>query len=227
MQDLGGLLATLLPMPPTSLFLDGDLGAGKTALARGFLRTTTANPDLVVTSPTYLLSNVYRSVATNDAAAAAAVAVTVYHMDLYRLAQKETTEQVRDLLRPLNLDHVFAHDVVLMEWPERLGPAFVQRHDNDSTASSLWPVLPPERLEIDIRIIAAAATTTAATTTTTPPQRDEQEDDDDDEMQDVQRRIVTLTPIGNQWLQALQQAVEDGYVDDFLFPDDDDDDDDQ
>ena len=42
------------------ILLDGDLGAGKTALSRGFIRAATGEPDLRVTSPTYLLSNTYR-----------------------------------------------------------------------------------------------------------------------------------------------------------------------
>lgn len=41
------------------MFLDGDLGAGKTSFARGFLRASTGDDTLRVTSPTYLLTNVY------------------------------------------------------------------------------------------------------------------------------------------------------------------------
>lgn len=41
------------------VFLQGDLGVGKTSFARGFLRAATGNWALRVTSPTYLLSNTY------------------------------------------------------------------------------------------------------------------------------------------------------------------------
>lgn len=41
--------------------LDGDLGAGKTAFSRGFVRAATGDWSLRVTSPTYLLSNAYRT----------------------------------------------------------------------------------------------------------------------------------------------------------------------
>ena len=195
MEDLGALLATLA-VPPTAIFLDGDLGAGKTALSRGYLRTATADPDLLVTSPTYLLSNVYTTGTQSR----------VYHMDLYRLGQKETVGEIRELLRPLNLDYIFANDISLLEWPERLGPAFLQRYQRSSN-HSLWPVLPLERLDVDIRI------------------RKEQSEPrfvEEEEIEDVQSRIVTLTPVGNRWREALQEAVDEGLVDDFLISADDD-----
>ena len=43
------------------IFLQGDLGAGKTCLARGFVRAAVQDWDERVTSPTYLLSNVYQT----------------------------------------------------------------------------------------------------------------------------------------------------------------------
>jgi len=63
MEDFGALLSTLICTTEqnprgTVIFLDGDLGAGKTALARGFVRACTGNQR--VTSPTYLLSNTYQ-----------------------------------------------------------------------------------------------------------------------------------------------------------------------
>ena len=50
-------------------------------------------------------------------------------MDLYRLSGKP-----QDLL-PLNLDHVFANDIALVEWPTRLGDR-----------------IPPEVLDLQLRI---------------------------------------------------------------------------
>ena len=62
MEDFGALLSALVlneEKPQGSvIFLDGDLGAGKTALARGFVRASTGQQR--VTSPTYLLSNTYQ-----------------------------------------------------------------------------------------------------------------------------------------------------------------------
>lgn len=204
MEDLGGLLSTM-SVAPTVLLLDGDLGAGKTALSRGFLRAATGDESLIVTSPTYLLSNVYTTSHHQG---------RVYHMDLYRLEQKTRVDEIRDLLRPLNLDDIFANDVTLLEWPERLGPAFVHRRNDtnaapvDNTTTTTWPILPSERLEVDIRIRETKSS-----------------HHDINDVEDVQSRIVTLTPIGKQWMAALQEAVDDGYVDDFLYQESDDDDD--
>jgi hypothetical protein len=66
MEEIGALLS-VLASPPDVIFLDGDLGAGKTTLAKGFIwcktgqssTTTTGSSRMRVTSPTYLLSNTY------------------------------------------------------------------------------------------------------------------------------------------------------------------------
>ena len=86
------------------VFLDGDLGAGKTTLARGILRGLGYRG--AVTSPTYTLVERY------DAGAR-----TVYHFDLYRLegpAELEATG-LRDWLD--------GEAIILIEWPERGGDA--------------------------------------------------------------------------------------------------------
>ena len=54
--------------------LHGDLGAGKTALARAVIRTLCGDPALDVPSPTFTLSQVYDQVAPD-----------IWHFDLYRL----------------------------------------------------------------------------------------------------------------------------------------------
>ena len=58
MEDIGGILS-VGSVKGDIILLDGDLGAGKTCFARGFIRGRTGMEKERVTSPTYLLSNTY------------------------------------------------------------------------------------------------------------------------------------------------------------------------
>jgi tRNA threonylcarbamoyladenosine biosynthesis protein TsaE len=120
-EALGARLARALPLSGLAaqaavLYLCGDLGAGKTTLARGFLHALGWTGP--VRSPTYTLLETY-------ALTGAAAPLTAVHLDLYRLAAPEETEMLglRELARP---QHVW-----LVEWPERatgaaLAPADLQ-----------------------------------------------------------------------------------------------------
>lgn len=84
----------------TTILLFGELGAGKTAFVRGLVEGAGGDPD-DVSSPTFTLLQPYPG------------RLTVYHVDLYRVAAREVDDLGLDeLATPLAL--------VAVEWAERL-----------------------------------------------------------------------------------------------------------
>lgn len=102
-EALGARLAHHIPWQaaqPLTVFLQGELGAGKTTLAQGLLRELGVSG--VIRSPTYTLVEHYRVPRGQ-----------VLHADLYRLAGSEDLE-------PLALrDSLHRGILLLIEWPER------------------------------------------------------------------------------------------------------------
>ena len=111
-EHFGAALAAVVK-PGWTIYLYGDLGAGKTTLARAVLRALGYSGK--VKSPTYTLIEPYT---LPD--------LMVYHLDLYRLGDPEELEYIglRDLLDTPAL--------LLVEWPERgygyLPPATLTVH---------------------------------------------------------------------------------------------------
>ena len=109
------------------IYLEGDLGAGKTTFARALL--TSLGVGERVKSPTYSLIETYR-----------AGALDAHHLDLYRIADAGELEWLglADLWTPRAL--------VLIEWPERgagsLPPADLMvhfRHTGDKREIAVEP----------------------------------------------------------------------------------------
>lgn len=98
---LGVRLATVARQGDTIL-LEGPLGAGKTSLARGFVRALTDDPMLDVPSPSFTLVQTYETPRG-----------PVHHFDLWRLDGPAG-------LTELGWQDALA-DIVLVEWPDRLG----------------------------------------------------------------------------------------------------------
>ncbi len=81
------------------LALSGDLGAGKSSLARALLRAMADDAELDVPSPTFTLVQSYE------------LRIPVSHFDLYRLGDpSELTE--------LGFDEALQSGICLVEWPE-------------------------------------------------------------------------------------------------------------
>ena len=97
---LGERIARDLP-PRQVVMLIGQLGAGKTTLAKGIVKGLGAAPPEEVSSPTFTLIHEYGRPGR------------VFHIDLYRL------DEPRELAT-LELEDLFEREaVVLIEWGER------------------------------------------------------------------------------------------------------------
>lgn len=104
---LGRRLAAALK-PGDLLLLHGDLGAGKTALARTIVRTLMGDADLDVPSPSFALVQPYEG-----------KGVRLLHTDLYRIRDPREVDELGLFDRP--------EAIVLCEWPERGGEEFTDR----------------------------------------------------------------------------------------------------
>jgi len=82
--------------------LRGQIGSGKSALARAFIRTL-LGPDTEVPSPTFTLVQTYDC-----------DSLEIWHADLYRLGDAQEAVE-------LGLTDAFTDHISLIEWPELLG----------------------------------------------------------------------------------------------------------
>ena len=82
------------------LALSGDLGAGKTVLARGFIRAVAADMSLEVPSPTFSIVIPYEL-----------EQASIFHFDLYRIAGAGELQET-------GFDEALAEGIAVVEWPE-------------------------------------------------------------------------------------------------------------
>jgi len=99
-EALGAELAKALK-PGDLVVLEGDLGAGKTALARAIIRALAGYPLLEVPSPTFALVQPYDTPRG-----------PVLHADLYRLGDPREVDELGLLDNP--------EAIVLVEWAARV-----------------------------------------------------------------------------------------------------------
>jgi len=114
--------------PGDMVALRGDLGSGKTALVRALVRAQ-LGPGAEVPSPTFTLVQTYDL----------PVGI-LWHFDLYRI---ESPDEVVEL----DWDEARAAGIVMVEWPDRLGP-----------------LLPAERLDLALDFGAAPGARSARLT---------------------------------------------------------------
>ena len=132
MEALGARLAPLL-RPGDLVLLNGELGAGKTTLARGLGAALGARG--AVTSPTFVLAREHPTVS----------GVPLVHVDAYRLA---TGRELDDL------DHDFAHSIVVVEWGagklDGVSASWLSVDIERPTGAGASPPAPEDRESIDV-----------------------------------------------------------------------------
>ncbi|MGB9640359.1 MAG: tRNA (adenosine(37)-N6)-threonylcarbamoyltransferase complex ATPase subunit type 1 TsaE [Anaerolineales bacterium] len=89
--------------------LEGELGSGKTTLVQGIV-SGWGSPDLV-TSPTFVLVNVYRH----------PKGAQFFHVDAYRLSTPEEAED-------LDIIGMLENAAVVVEWADRIRPILASQH---------------------------------------------------------------------------------------------------
>lgn len=137
--DLAQAIAPLV-RPGDTLLLQGDLGAGKSHLARSLIRARLGAGGALaeVPSPTFTLVQTYEA---PDA--------EIWHADLYRLSDPQE-------LWELGLDGAMETAICLIEWPDRIAP------DWPDTAVCLSLETPAEAPETRVLELWAPATSRLA-----------------------------------------------------------------
>lgn len=98
--ELGKNLARSIPKGAV-VTLKGDLGAGKTTFAKGFIAELASCSLEIIQSPTFVYLNIYETAQGS-----------LCHFDLYRIKQLDAFEQMGFM------DYLDGNHLCLIEWPE-------------------------------------------------------------------------------------------------------------
>jgi tRNA threonylcarbamoyladenosine biosynthesis protein TsaE len=104
-ERIGEALGRVL-QPGDFIGLSGDLGAGKTVLARGIARGAGVPPEALVSSPTFAIVNEYRG-----------GRLPLFHADLYRVKDAE------ELYEAGFYDLLDSNSALVVEWIDRVSAA--------------------------------------------------------------------------------------------------------
>ena len=117
-----------------AVMLSGDLGAGKSALARAAISAILAQEGRVeeIPSPSFTLVQTYDSARGE-----------IWHADLHRLGGPAAIPE-------LGLEEAFEDSICLVEWPDRLGPLAPERRLEIALA---FPPGDAEGREIEVRAL--------------------------------------------------------------------------
>jgi tRNA threonylcarbamoyladenosine biosynthesis protein TsaE len=128
LPGIGAAIAAVL-RPGDAIGLTGDLGAGKTSLARAILQALGYAAE--VPSPSFAIVQPYEP---------PEVRVPVWHVDLYRIDDPEEVGE-------LGLDEARADHALLIEWPDRLGTGWTDmlmlHIEGEGTQRCLTAAVPP------------------------------------------------------------------------------------
>lgn len=96
---------------PVCVALHGDLGMGKSEIARAVIQEL-CGADTVVPSPTFTLVQSYQCGVDKEETQHSTLHIS--HFDLYRITDPSELEEI-------GLSHAMANDITLIEWPEIAG----------------------------------------------------------------------------------------------------------
>jgi tRNA threonylcarbamoyladenosine biosynthesis protein TsaE len=134
-QELGNALAKYASMQDV-FALKGNLGSGKTVLARSFIQEYCADENTTVSSPTYNIVQVYDDCPSG---------IAIWHFDLYRL------ENLEDIWET-GIEEAFGDGISIIEWSEKAANILpkektiiisIRADDSQNDCKRIVQIIPP------------------------------------------------------------------------------------